>query len=45
MHSQLLKLSTDCTQIQAEKSSHFVWIDQPEVILLAIQIVLQKVEK
>jgi pimeloyl-ACP methyl ester carboxylesterase len=45
MHSQLLKLSTDCTQIQAEKSSHFVWIDQPEVILLAIQIVLQKIKK
>jgi pimeloyl-ACP methyl ester carboxylesterase len=42
MHAELLALSTDCTQIQAEQSGHFVWIDQPELILEAVQIVLQK---
>ncbi|MBZ8179520.1 alpha/beta hydrolase [Oscillatoria salina] len=40
MHCELLKLSTNCTQIQASKSSHFVWIDEPEIILAAIQQLL-----
>ncbi|MEC5029631.1 MAG: alpha/beta hydrolase, partial [Oscillatoria sp. PMC 1051.18] len=40
MHGELLKLSTNCTQIQASKSSHFVWIDEPEIILAAIQQLL-----
>lgn len=45
MHEQLLKLSTNCTQIQATKSSHFVWVDQPEIIVQAIQEVIQKVQR
>jgi pimeloyl-ACP methyl ester carboxylesterase len=42
MHSEILKLSTDSKQLQASRSSHFVWVDQPEVILAAIQDVLHK---
>ncbi|MGM3307383.1 alpha/beta fold hydrolase [Anabaena sp. WFMT] len=44
IQSDLLLLSTDCEQLLAEKSSHFVWIDQPEVILAAVKRVLEKVE-
>ena len=44
MHSEILKLSTDCIQIEAEKSGHFVWIDQPDAILKAIEIILGKVD-
>ena len=44
MHCELLKLSTDCIQLQAERSGHFVWIDRPEVILRAIEIILGKVD-
>jgi pimeloyl-ACP methyl ester carboxylesterase len=42
MHDELLKLSTDCTQRQATRSGHFVWIDEPEIIVAAIQEVLEK---
>lgn len=42
MHNELLKLSTDCTQLQATRSGHFVWVDEPEIILAAIQKILQK---
>ncbi|HAA33083.1 MAG TPA: alpha/beta hydrolase [Cyanobacteria bacterium UBA8553] len=42
MHTELLKLSTDCTQLQATQSGHFVWVDEPEVIVAAIQQVLQR---
>jgi len=44
MHSNLLLLSTDCQQLLAEKSSHFVWIDQREIILQAVIQILQKVQ-
>jgi pimeloyl-ACP methyl ester carboxylesterase len=44
MHAELLKLSTNCTQLQATRSGHFVWIDEPEIILAAIREVLQKLE-
>ena len=40
MHAQLLEISTNCVQIKAEKSSHFVWIDEPEIIVAAIQKIL-----
>ncbi|BAY89989.1 MULTISPECIES: alpha/beta fold hydrolase [unclassified Tolypothrix] len=40
MHSEILNLSTNCVQIQAEKSGHFVWIDQPEIIVNAILKIL-----
>lgn len=44
MHIELLKLSTNCTQLQASKSGHFVWVDQPDVIIDAVKIVLNKVD-
>lgn len=42
MHTELLKISTNCRQIQAPNSSHFVWVDEPEIIVEAIQALLQK---
>lgn len=44
IQSNLLLLSTDCEQLLTETSSHFVWIDEPEVILAAVRRVLEKVE-
>ena len=44
MHAELLKLSTDCTQIQATRSGHFVWVDEPEVIIEAIKKILEKIK-
>ncbi|MDJ0727478.1 MAG: alpha/beta hydrolase, partial [Prochloraceae cyanobacterium] len=40
MHDELLKLSSNCTQMQANKSDHFVWVDQPEIIVEAIEKIL-----
>ncbi len=42
IHQDLSKLSTNYTQLQAESSSHFVWIDQPEIITQAVKIILSK---
>jgi hypothetical protein len=42
MHIELLKLSSDCMQIQATQSGHFVWIDEPEIIVMAIQQLVEK---
>lgn len=42
MHGQLLKLSTRCTQLNASQSGHFVWVDQPEVMLKAVQLILEQ---
>lgn len=42
MHDKLLELSTNSRQLPATKSSHFVWVDQPEVIVAAVQELLQK---
>jgi hypothetical protein len=36
IHLDLLKLSTDTQQILADRSSHFVWIDEPEIIINAV---------
>jgi pimeloyl-ACP methyl ester carboxylesterase len=44
MHDELLKLSINCTQIQAHKSSHFVWVDEPEIIVEAVQTILHKIK-
>jgi pimeloyl-ACP methyl ester carboxylesterase len=44
MHEELMRLSTNCTQIQAHNSGHFVWIDEPEIIVTAVRMVLEKVE-
>jgi pimeloyl-ACP methyl ester carboxylesterase len=42
MHEALLNLSPYAIQIQASKSGHFVWVDEPEVVVQAAQIVLNK---
>ncbi len=42
IHQDLSKLSTNYTEVQAESSSHFVWIDQPEIIIQAVKIILSK---
>lgn len=44
MHAELGKLSTDCLQVEASKSGHFVWIDQPDVIVDAVSTVLKRLE-
>jgi len=43
MHKDLMTLSTRCTQLPANQSSHFVWIDQPEVIVQAVELLLLRV--
>lgn len=43
MHREFLRLSDDCVQLRAEKSSHFVWVDQPEVIVEACKMILDKI--
>ena len=42
MHVELGKLSTNCLQVEASKSSHFVWVDQPEIIINAVKTVIAK---
>jgi pimeloyl-ACP methyl ester carboxylesterase len=36
IHLDLLKLSTNTQQVSANRSSHFVWIDEPEIIITAV---------
>ncbi|BAY30392.1 hypothetical protein NIES2107_22360 [Nostoc carneum NIES-2107] len=45
MHSEILNLSTNSVQIQADKSGHFVWIDQPEIIVGAILEILNTCDR
>ncbi|MGF1490751.1 MAG: alpha/beta fold hydrolase [Prochloraceae cyanobacterium] len=40
MHEELLKLSSNCTQIPADRSDHFVWVDRPEIVISAIETLL-----
>jgi len=40
MHEQLLRLSTRSTQIRAEQSDHFVWVEQPQAIANAVRLLL-----
>ena len=40
MHEELLKLSTRSEQLPANNSSHFVWIDEPELIITAVKKIL-----
>ncbi|MBD2355035.1 alpha/beta hydrolase [Tolypothrix sp. FACHB-123] len=45
MHSELMNLSTNSVQIETENSSHFVWIDQPEVIVKAILHIVKNCDR
>jgi pimeloyl-ACP methyl ester carboxylesterase len=40
MHDRLLTLSSNCERLSAEGSSHFVWVDRPDVILAAVRDLL-----
>jgi pimeloyl-ACP methyl ester carboxylesterase len=44
MHVELCNLSTDYLQVEANQSGHFVWIDQPDVIVDAVRTVLNKID-
>jgi pimeloyl-ACP methyl ester carboxylesterase len=43
MHLELCNLSTNFVQLEASKSGHFVWVDQPDVIVNAVRIILDKI--
>lgn len=44
MHLELSNLSTHCLQVEAGESGHFVWIDQPNVIVDAVKTILNKID-
>jgi pimeloyl-ACP methyl ester carboxylesterase len=44
MHVELCSLSTDFSQLEAGESGHFVWVDQPDVIVDAVRIMLDKID-
>lgn len=44
MHRELLKLSTECQQVQASQSSHFVWVDEPDIMVNAVKIILDRLQ-
>jgi pimeloyl-ACP methyl ester carboxylesterase len=44
IHDQLLQLSTQTTLLAAEKSGHFVWTDQPEVMITAVKMILHRLQ-
>ncbi|AFY40135.1 alpha/beta hydrolase fold protein [[Leptolyngbya] sp. PCC 7376] len=43
MHQELCKLSTNCTQIEANQSGHFVWVDEPHIIINAVKKLLAQI--
>ncbi|TYQ31699.1 alpha/beta fold hydrolase [Pseudanabaena sp. UWO310] len=43
MHLELSKLSTDFLQIEASQSGHFVWVDQPDLLVTAVKMVIEKI--
>jgi pimeloyl-ACP methyl ester carboxylesterase len=42
MHTELLHLSTRCVTLPAHQSGHFVWIDQPDVLVDAVKWVIDQ---
>lgn len=44
IHIDLLRLSTDTQQILADRSSHFVWIDEPERIIDAVVTLVDRLK-
>ena len=43
MHLELCNLSTDFIQVEASESGHFVWVDQPDVLVNAVRTILDKI--
>ncbi len=44
MHASLKSLSRDYLEIDASQSGHFVWIDQPDLIVDAVKTLLNKID-
>jgi pimeloyl-ACP methyl ester carboxylesterase len=42
MHEALINLSPYAIQLQASKSGHFVWVDEPEVLVQAVQFIVNE---
>ena len=42
MHKELGNLSTNCQQVDASKSSHFVWVDEPKIIVNAVMAIVAR---
>lgn len=45
MHKELGNLSTNYLQFDASKSSHFVWVYQPDVIVNTVKAIVAKTRK
>jgi pimeloyl-ACP methyl ester carboxylesterase len=45
IHQALLQLSTNSRQVLANRSSHFVWIDEPEIIVNAVAELLEYIKQ
>jgi len=45
MQQDLVKLSSNSTHMLAEKSSHFIQLDQPELIVKAMRQVVEEVRQ
>jgi pimeloyl-ACP methyl ester carboxylesterase len=43
MHTQLQTISANYHVIEAHRSGHFVWVDQPDIVVDAVKLVLDKV--
>jgi hypothetical protein len=44
MHREFGKLAEPTIQFDAAQSGHFVWIDQPEVMVAAVQWIVDRIE-
>ncbi len=44
IHVRLAKLSTQCEVMEATASSHFVWTDEPHVMVKAVRAVLESLD-
>lgn len=42
MHERLLQLSTRSIQLHADDSDHFVWVEQPQVMVEAVRLILNQ---
>ncbi|MEM6254588.1 MAG: alpha/beta hydrolase [Cyanobacteria bacterium P01_D01_bin.156] len=45
MHYELMRISTQSLSLPTQKSSHFVWVDEPEVIVEATYRMLRRLKK
>ncbi len=45
IHLDLAKVSNDTQQFSSIRSSHFVWVDQPEIMVAAVEQVIDRVNK